>query len=327
MSRSQLTPFSRHGSRTILISASVLLLMTLVIGGSGLAAVPPTTNDAGGGSPADLWSSSTARNNASATTHTLRISGTGKYIVTATGTLTISKTESSEVVQPPVVQGAVGEGGDRVDVIRFTGHITSFKYRGELRATLDGHHAPPRVLTAKYLKVSALSNSSINYRFAGADTIIPGGDAERNDYSTTNRSQVDGKISGTDQIDSFYYTGRFDTGWASSNLTVHVNGQQIPVYEKGSRSTSSTSTPSSPSSPSSPVSSPTSATASPDTQLSEPSTTDASNHSPVSGRLVSSPASPSVPRDGGGGLSMVALVAGIGVMILVAIGGIVLLAR
>jgi hypothetical protein len=317
MIRSQLTQFSRLASRTVLVSASVLLLTALVISGSGLAAAP-STNDTGSGDPSSAQRSSAAGgNHSTAATQTLRIraNGTGKYIVTATGTVTVSKAESSEIVQPPVIQGTVGENSDRVDVIRFTGHITSFKHRGELRVTLDGRHAPPRVLDANYLEFSALRNNSTRYRFTGADTIIPAGDAERGDFSTTNRSRIDGHISSTDPTDSFYYTGRFDTSRASANLTVHINGHQKPVYKAGSRSTT-------------PASSATSTSVSSATPL--PTTaTDVSEHSPASGRQrpPSTPASPSEPRHGGGGLSVLALVGGIGLMLLVAVGGIVLLSR
>lgn len=313
------THFSRIVPRATLGFVGVVLLTVLVVAGSGLAIVPSAGEHTSvhlSAPRSSSFSMSAPANQTTSASHTLIIrSGdvTGKYIVTVTGNVTVSKVESSDIVQLPVVQGSVQGNDDTVDVIRFTGHITSFKHRGDLRVTLDGRSVNPTVLDANYIQLESQKNSPTRYRLIGNGTILPGGDTERGDYTPANRSLVDGHVSGEDRTDSFYYTGRLISAGATDNLTVVVNGQQRGVYKKGSRST---------------------ATAFPSPPLTDTTTTQAGTSPNDDGPLDAAdqpssgtPETDSEETSETGGLSLFEIVGGVALMGLVAIGGLVLLSR
>jgi hypothetical protein len=312
------TPVSRIVSSTVLVSVVVLVGLLSLGVGSGLAAAPtPTPTNS---------TQSTSTLSGSTSTHTLVIrtgNGPGKYIVSVTGNVSTSKLESSDVVQLPVVQGAVGEERDTVDVIRFTGHITSFKSRGTLHVTLDNRLVNPMVLDANYIRLSSQTTGTTHYRLVTTGTIVPGGDAEGADYNSTNTSRVDGTISPTDRTDAFYYTGQFSTSRASNNLTVVINSQQIPVVKNGSHPTETT-----------PRSTATRPSGTPVTQSSTPQTVTtatqppvSTGHSPSSGAMATDSETGASSSAGGSGLSLLELVGGIVLMVFVAIGGFVLISR
>jgi hypothetical protein len=310
------TPVSRIVSSTVLVSVVVLVGLLSLGVGSGLAAAPTPT-------PPNS-TQSTSPSSGPTSTHTLVIrtgNGPGKYIVSVTGNVSTSKLESSDVVQLPVVQGAVGEERDTVDVIQFTGHITSFKSRGTLHVTLDNRLVNPMVLDANYIRLSSQTTGTTHYRLVTTGTILPGGDAEGADYKSTNTSRVDGSIRSTDPTDAFYYTGQFSTSRATNNLTVFINGQQIPVVKNGSHSTEtaprSTAT----------MDTPVAQSSTPQTPTTDTQPSGSPVHSPSPGEMATDSETGASSSAGGDGLSLLELVGGIVLMVFVAIGGFVLISR
>ncbi|MFC6965121.1 hypothetical protein ACFQL7_27615 [Halocatena marina] len=251
--------------------------------------------------------------------HTLVIrsdGSSGKYLLTATGTTSIRKTEASDVHQPPVVQGSVGKN-DGKDVIRYTGHITSFKHQGNLQVTLNGRSAPPEVLNGNYLNVSTSKHTKSRYRMVASGTIIAGEEAEGNDLAPKNDSRVEGHVSKQDRQDSFYYTGEFVSGAASTKLSLAANGQPISMYKRGSTPTDS------PNGPNSPPSTAKQTATEPGTTAREQSTSPSIHPS----QTAESGSKGTDRPDGGGGLSLLELVGGIIGMLVVAVLGLLFLSQ
>jgi hypothetical protein len=156
------------------------------------------------------------------------------YSVQANGTVSTRKTERTDASRTSIVTGLVGPN-DSIDIITFTGHITTFSTDGGLRVTVDGRSVNPTVLDGHYIQFEPTRQSStpVNYTFTVNGSTEPTQLAEPTDSPPSpNTSRVTGTLTGTD-IDAFYYTGNITNSTVSGPLTVTIDGQVVPVNSAG----------------------------------------------------------------------------------------------
>lgn len=225
--------------------------MSLIAPAGG--SLPPSS---AGEAQSALDTSATSAANTS-TNETQRLSITantsGRYaiITSKTANLTSKTREADDSVRQREIQGSLGtnstNGSDHRDIVEFTGHIVAFQADQNVSVTLDGQPIAPAALNGSYIRFTNMHTSEKAekgvYAFTVNGTISPTRSLESDDSITPNGSSAMGSLVKNGDTDAFYYSGVIDTSDFAGDGRVFINGQNVPLNQNTSSSTS-TETPS-----------------------------------------------------------------------------------